>query len=135
MVRENDLRPKPGDADPAENVDASDFFAFTLTIFFVLRSKKVGLKTSAIWRTIAEDATRYFLFIFTSHFVLEAALSFGSVSTTAHLLDYSECHPIRASLGIGAIGFIFCFVSHSRSVFNAGFLNVLFATTISGNVV
>lgn len=57
-----------------------DFLAFSLTIFFIMRSKKAGLKLSTILRTIAEDATRYFLFIFTSHFVLEMALSVGRES-------------------------------------------------------
>ncbi|KAF9780868.1 hypothetical protein BJ322DRAFT_285988 [Thelephora terrestris] len=57
-----------------------DFLAFSLTVFFISRSKKGGHKLSIMLRTIVEDATRYFLFIFTSHIALAMILSFGRES-------------------------------------------------------
>lgn len=57
-----------------------DSLAFLLTIYFVARSKKAGLKISNVLRTIVEDATLYFLFIFTTHLVLMGALIFGRQS-------------------------------------------------------
>ena len=39
-----------------------------------------GFKAPRILGTIAEDATRYFLVIFTSHFVLTMSLILGRVS-------------------------------------------------------
>lgn len=57
-----------------------DFFTFSLTLFFVARSKKAGLRVSILLRTIAEDATRYFFFIFTFQLILVLSLIFGSKS-------------------------------------------------------
>ena len=47
-----------------------------------MRAKPSGLKLKVptILGTIAEDATRYFLVIFSSHVVLEITLIFGRVS-------------------------------------------------------
>lgn len=48
-----------------------DFLAFLVIIFVAVTSGARGLRISSILRTIAEDATRYFLVIFTIHLVLE----------------------------------------------------------------
>ena len=49
-------------------------------------------------RTIAEDATRYFLFIFTSHFALAMVLSFGRVRLATVLLSGVWSTPFNACL-------------------------------------
>ena len=63
-----------------------DFLAFSLVIFFAVRAHREtgGLKVPTILQTIAEDSTRYFLVIFTSHLVLIMTLLFARVSL-AHL--------------------------------------------------
>ena len=62
---------------------ALDFLAFLLIIFFVIKSKASTLKIPSLLGIILEDATRYFLVIFTSHFVLEMTLTLGRVRATA----------------------------------------------------
>lgn len=54
-----------------------DSLAFSLTVFLVARSDPRGLGLPTLWKTIGEDATRYFLVIFTSHVVLWITLIFG----------------------------------------------------------
>jgi hypothetical protein len=66
----------------ADTMDTSDFFAFALIVFYMKKSKVPGVKVRTIWDTIAEDATRYFLVIFTSHFVFMMTLNLGRVSPT-----------------------------------------------------
>ena len=75
----------PISTDFPKIMDTPDLLAFSLTIYFITRSKKAGFKLTILLQTIAEDATQYFLFIFTSHLVLVLALAFGRVSTTALL--------------------------------------------------
>jgi len=57
-----------------------DFLAFSLIIFVAATSKSRGLRFPTILRAMAEDATWYFLVIFTSHFVLEMTLNLGRES-------------------------------------------------------
>ncbi|KAF9781004.1 hypothetical protein BJ322DRAFT_1112396 [Thelephora terrestris] len=52
-----------------------DFLAFSLIMFFVTRSKSRGLGFRTIWETVAEDATWYFLVIFTAHLVFVFTLN------------------------------------------------------------
>jgi hypothetical protein len=59
-----------------------DSLAFLLILFLARRSKMGGLEFTGILATIVEDATLYFLVIFTSHFVLEMTLALGRVSAT-----------------------------------------------------
>lgn len=56
-----------------------DFLAFSLIMFVTARSNRIaaGVKVQTLLDIIAKDATRYFLIIFTSHFVLEMTLLFG----------------------------------------------------------
>jgi hypothetical protein len=62
-----------------------DFFAFSLIIILANKTKVPGLRVPTIMGTIAEDATWYFLVIFTSHFVLVMTLNLGRVSATLPL--------------------------------------------------
>lgn len=57
-----------------------DFCAFLLTVFFVVRARTARFKFPTIWGVLLEDATRYFLVIFTSHFVLVMFLNLGRPS-------------------------------------------------------
>jgi hypothetical protein len=61
-----------------------DFLAFSLIVFFAVRARREagGFKIPMILQTIAEDSTRYFLVIFTSHFVLMMTLLFARVGPT-----------------------------------------------------
>jgi len=54
-----------------------DTLAFSLIVWFAKRSRVGGFEVSGILRTMVEDATRYFLVIFTSHFVLAMTLALG----------------------------------------------------------
>jgi len=57
-----------------------DFLAFSLIVFLAKASTTEGLKIPRLLRVIAEDSTRYFLVIFTSHFVLTMTLALGRSS-------------------------------------------------------
>lgn len=72
-------------ADPPGDTYAPDSLAFSLIIYLAIRSKASSVKIPTILGTMAEDATRYFLVIFTSHFVLEMTLILGRVNPTAPL--------------------------------------------------
>ncbi|KAF9789863.1 hypothetical protein BJ322DRAFT_1044619 [Thelephora terrestris] len=65
-----------------------DSLAFSMIMFLAARSSQAtaGLKIQTIWRLLAEDATLYFMVIFTSHFVFEMTLLFGRVSAIIHYL-------------------------------------------------
>jgi len=79
---------------PADDVPLPDFLTFSLIIYLVRKSKAAGL-TINILKTIAEDATWYFLVIFTSHLVLAITLIFGRVSVTAP--PPSELQPMTSN--------------------------------------
>jgi hypothetical protein len=55
-----------------------DFAAFSIIVYLVLLLKRHQIKVP-LFRTIAQDATYYFLIIFTSHFVLELTLFLARV--------------------------------------------------------
>ena len=81
------------------NTLTPDFLAFLTVLFFATRSGRriPGLKGSTTLGIIMEDATLYFLVIFTAHFVLEMTLIFGRVNTTTHSLKLQSlttnlCH-------------------------------------------
>ena len=67
-------------ADSSGGACKSEFLTFSLIIFLAKRSQKRGLEIPRILGTIMDDATWYFLVIFTSHFVLIITLLFGRVS-------------------------------------------------------
>ena len=62
-----------------------DLLAFSLIVFLVVRSNVEKVPIPSLLRTIARDATHYFLVIFTSHFVLVMFIAFASVSI------FSQC--------------------------------------------
>ena len=52
-----------------------DFLAFSLISFLVAKSGTSNIRGPTLLGTIAQDATWYFLAIFSSHFVLEMTLA------------------------------------------------------------
>jgi hypothetical protein len=68
-----------GDGDPDHT---TDLLAFALIVYLALRPNAYRLPMPSLLRTIAEDATCYFLIIFTSHLVLELTLLLGRVRIT-----------------------------------------------------
>ena len=81
--------PTPDSAIPDENACELDTLAFLLIILLAVVEEKRDLSRKfrfpTILRTIAEDATRYFLVIFTAHLAFELTLNLGPVSTTIFL--------------------------------------------------
>lgn len=63
-----------------------------MIMFFAVRlGRKVrGLRVPNLLGIVAEDATRYFLVIFTAHLVLEMTILFGRVSITVPPSDDSQ---------------------------------------------
>jgi len=59
-----------------------DFLAFSLIIFLTGKSRASNIRGPTLLGAIAQDATWYFLVIFSSHFVLEMTLTLGRVSAT-----------------------------------------------------
>ena len=71
----------PGDTDSDH---PTDFLAFSVIAYLVVRSNLNKAPIPRLFKTIAQDATYYFLFIFTSHFVLLMFLSFASVRLSSY---------------------------------------------------
>ena len=111
-------------------VFASDFLAFVLIILLAVWSKAGGLEIPMILRAIAKDATRYFLVIFTSHFVLVMTLNLGRVSATVSL---PRVYLLTLNLGNDPTSS--SFVSQRRPPLNIAILTISFIILIRGNVV
>ena len=60
-----------------------DFLAFSVIIYLVVRSNVNKIPIPSIFKTIARDATYYFLVIFTSQLVLVMFMAFTSVSLSS----------------------------------------------------
>jgi len=60
-----------------------DVLAFSVIVFLVVRSNVAKVPLPGILKTIARDATYYFLVIFTSHLVTAMFFWFASVSTSS----------------------------------------------------
>ena len=60
-----------------------DVLAFSVIVFLVVRSNVIKVPLPSILKTIARDATYYFLVIFTSHLVTTMFFWFASVSTSS----------------------------------------------------
>ena len=71
---------KQDGSDPAENTHRLDSLAFLVMVFLAAKSEKRGFKIPTILRRMAEDATRYFLVIFSAHLALVLTLNLGRVS-------------------------------------------------------
>ena len=56
-----------------------DFLAFSVVVYLVVRSNVYKVPIPGLLRTIAQDATYYFLVIFSSHLLLVFFLLFASV--------------------------------------------------------
>lgn len=67
---------------PSQLTHITDFSAFLVIIVLAAKSGIKGFRMPGILRTIVQDATIYFLVIFTSHFVLEMTLIVARVSTS-----------------------------------------------------
>ena len=62
----------------------TNFLAFSVIVYLVVRSNLNKIPIPRLFKTIAQDATYYFLFIFTSHFVLVMFLSLASVRISSY---------------------------------------------------
>ena len=63
-------------------VPPTDASVFVVIVVLAAKSGIQGYKIPKVLRTILQDATLYFLVIFTSHFVFEASLLFARVSAS-----------------------------------------------------
>ena len=79
--------------DPSDDMHEPDFLAFSIIVYLAIKSRQSSAKIPTILGAMAEDATWYFLVIFTSHLVLEITLVFGRVSTAAPL----RLHPTTSN--------------------------------------
>ena len=61
----------------------TDLLAFSFIIYLALKSGSYQSGLPNLLKVMAEDATLYFLVIFTSHLLLELTLIFGSVRTSS----------------------------------------------------
>ena len=68
--------------DPCGDMYTLDLLAFSLITFLAAKSRAPNLRGPTLLGNIAEDATWYFLVIFSAHFVLEMTLTVGRVSAT-----------------------------------------------------
>ena len=78
----------PRDSGSLTDKFTSDFLVFSLVILFARKSRVPGLKFPSLLDTVAEDATWYFLVIFTTHLLLVITLSFGRVSL---IMSFPDC--------------------------------------------
>jgi len=62
---------------------SADFLAFSVIVYLVVRSNLKKVPIPSLFKTVAQDATYYFLVIFTSHFLLMFFLWFSSVGTSS----------------------------------------------------
>ena len=78
----------------------ADFLAFSVIIYLVVRSNVTKVPIPSILKTIARDATYYFLVIFTSHLVIVMFFLFASVSSSSQssLLSTARLYLCRAGL-------------------------------------
>lgn len=85
MVSWNNHISRPNSTDPADIAYGLEFLTFSLMIFLAKSSKARGLKVPTILGTIVQDATWYFLVMFTSHIALMVTLTLGRVSAAISL--------------------------------------------------
>ena len=62
----------------------TDLLAFSVVVYLVVRSNVTKTPIPRLFRTVAQDATYYFLVIFTSHLVLMLFLSLANVRISCH---------------------------------------------------
>jgi len=61
----------------------TDVLAFSVIVYLVVRSNLRKVPIPSLLKTVVQDATYYFLVIFTSHLVLVMFLAFASVRTSS----------------------------------------------------
>ena len=93
----------PGRRHPSDY--PTDLLAFSLIIYLALRWRVYQLQMSgSLFRIIVEDATLYFLVIFTSHIVLEVFLIFMTVgilpSRSIFSLAYRDLCSLHSSCSL-----------------------------------
>ena len=67
-----------------------DVLAFSVIVYLVVQSNVDKVPIPSLLKTIVQDATYYFLVIFTSHFVLVMFLAFASVSKSSQASIFSR---------------------------------------------
>ena len=72
----------------------ADLLAFSVIVYLVVRSNLDKIPIPILLGAITEDATYYFMVIFTSHFVLAMSLAFGSVRNCRNAL-FALCGSLR----------------------------------------
>ena len=79
-----ELSCKPDGTKSTLNIYKSDFLAFSLIIYRIIRVRKnaLGHKFATILDTVAEDSMWYFLLVFSAHFTLVMTLNLARVSAT-----------------------------------------------------
>ena len=73
------LKSRPSSVDATTRLP--DSLAFAFIIYFARTSRSAGLRVPTLLGTIAEDAMRYFLVIFSSHLVLAMTLLLARVKS------------------------------------------------------
>ena len=71
---------------------SADFLAFSVIVYLVVRSNLKKVPIPGLFKTIAQDATYYFLVIFTSHLLLMFIFWFANVSTSSQSSLLSTTH-------------------------------------------
>jgi len=69
-----------------------DVLAFSVIIYLAVRSNVTKIPIPTIFKTIVQDATYYFLVIFTSQLVLVMFIAFASVSKSSSFIIFSTTH-------------------------------------------
>ena len=78
----------PGDTDTDHS---TDILAFSVIVYLVIRSNLNKVPIPRLFKTIAQDATYYFLFIFTTHFVLLMSVR---ISLYPSVILYDSLRPL-----------------------------------------
>ena len=73
----------------------TDLLAFSVIVYIVVKSNVSGAPIPGLLRIIIQDATCYFLVIFTSHFVLVMFLAFAKVEILFYFLSTAHLDPYR----------------------------------------
>ena len=66
-----------------------DLLAFSVIVYFVVRSKITKVPMPSLLRTMAQDATYYFMVVSTSHLVFMMFLVFVNVRISSYPLIFS----------------------------------------------
>ena len=73
----------------------TDLLAFSVIVYIVVKSNVSRAPIPGLLRIIIQDATYYFLVIFTSHFVLVMFLAFAKVRILIYFISTARLDPYR----------------------------------------